>query len=38
MPRRQGSEGQIALLVKGLENGVKVENPCRKLGVSEATG
>ena len=37
MPRKKYTEGQIALVVKELENGAKVEDLCRKLGVSEAT-
>jgi putative transposase len=37
MPRKKYTEGQIALVVKELENGAKAEDLCRKLGVSEAT-
>jgi putative transposase len=37
MPRKKYTEGQIALVVKELENGAKVEDLCRRLGVSEAT-
>jgi putative transposase len=37
MSRKKYTEGQIALVVKELENGAKVEDLCRKLGVSEAT-
>lgn len=37
MPRKKYTEGQIALVVKELENGAKVEDLCRKLGVSDAT-
>jgi hypothetical protein len=33
MPRKKYTEGQIALVVKELENGAKVEDLCRKLGV-----
>lgn len=36
MPRRKHTEGQIALVVRELEDGAKVEDLCRKLGVSEA--
>jgi putative transposase len=35
--KRGKREGQIALVVKELQNGAKVEDLCRKLGVSEAT-
>lgn len=31
------TEGQIALVAKELQNGAKVEDLCRKLGISEAT-
>jgi DeoR/GlpR family transcriptional regulator of sugar metabolism len=34
---RSTRRGKIALAVKELENGAKVEDLCRKLGVSEAT-
>jgi|688.fasta_scaffold2675954_2 hypothetical protein len=37
MPRKNHAEGQIALVVRELENGAKVEDLCRKLGGSEAT-
>ena len=37
MPRKKYTAAQIALVVKELENGAKVEDLCRKLGVSEAT-
>lgn len=37
MPRKKYTEGQISLVVKELENGAKVEDLCRKLGVSDAT-
>lgn len=37
MPRKKYTEGQIALVVKELENGAKVEDLCGKLGASGAT-
>lgn len=37
MPRRKFTDAQIALVVKELENGARVEDVCRKLGVSDAT-
>ncbi len=37
MPRRKFTDGQTALVVRELENGARVEDVCRKLGVSEAT-
>jgi putative transposase len=37
MPRKKFTEGQVALVVRELENGAKVEDMCRKLGVSEQT-
>lgn len=38
MPRkRKFTDAQIAVVLKELENGAKVEDLCRKLGVSDAT-
>ena len=37
MPRRKFTDAQVALVVKEIENGARVEDVCRKLGVSEAT-
>ena len=37
MPGRKYTEGQIALVVKELENGARVEDLCRRLEVFEAT-
>lgn len=37
MSRRKFTDAQVALVVKELENGARVEEVCRKLGVSEAT-
>ena len=37
MPKKKFTDAQIALVVKELENGVRVEDVCRKLGVSDAT-
>ena len=37
MPRRKFTDAQVALVVKELENGARVEDICRKLGVSDAT-
>ena len=35
--KKEVPRGEIALVVKELENGVKVEDLCRKLGASETT-
>lgn len=37
MGRRKFTDAQVALVVRELENGARVEDVCRKLGVSEAT-
>lgn len=37
MGRRKYSESQMAMVVKELENGARIGELCRKLGVSEAT-
>lgn len=37
MPRKKFTDAQIAPVVREVENGTKVEDVCRKLGVSEAT-
>lgn len=37
MARRKFTDAQVALVVKELENGARVEDVCRKLGVSDAT-
>ncbi len=37
MPRRKYTDAQIALVVREIENGARVEEVCRKLGVTEAT-
>lgn len=37
MPRRKFSDAQVALVVREIENGARVEDVCRKLGVSDAT-
>ncbi len=36
MPRRKFTDAQVALVVRELENGARVEDVCRKLGVSDA--
>ena len=36
MPRRKFTDAQVALVVRELENGARVEDVCRKLGVSNA--
>ncbi len=37
MGRRKFTDAQVALVVRELDNGARVEDVCRKLGVSEAT-
>ena len=37
MGRRTFTDAQVAIVVRELENGARVEDVCRKLGVSEAT-
>ncbi len=37
MPRKGHSEEQIVFALKQVENGAKVPEVCRKLGVSEQT-
>lgn len=37
MPRKKFSDAQVALVVREIENGARVEDVCRKLGVSDAT-
>ena len=37
MPRRKFTDAQVAMVVKEIENGARVEDVCRKLGVCEAT-
>lgn len=37
MPKKKFTDAQVALVVKELENGARVEDVCRKLGVSDAT-
>jgi len=37
MPRKGHSEEQIVFALRQVENGAKVEEVCRKLGVSEQT-
>ena len=37
MGRRKFTDAQVAIVVRELENGARVEDVCRKLGVSEAT-
>ena len=37
MARKKFTDAQIALVVRELENGAKVSEMCRKLGVTDAT-
>ena len=37
MSKKKFSDAQVALVVRELENGARVEDICRKLGVSDAT-
>jgi len=37
MPRKGHSEGQIVFALKQAENGAKIRDICRKLGISDQT-